>query len=333
MIHHCLLTIICCLFITASDLNPPEAQVLIQSGLEFAYVEEFDSARIYFDKIIQLYPENPAGYFFKVALLQVKMMDECQHTEEKEYFSIMRQAIKCAKKILNEEENLWAEFYLGSSYTYRAVYEGFKNNYLETFKYGVKGGRILQDIIKKDSTFYDAYLGAGTYEYFWARAARYIPFFNLADGDINEAIRKLHIAAEKSIYSKLTSENSLVFIYGEEKQYSKANNIMDSILSKYPDSRTLLWNKAKLEFKKKNYLVAADLYTNLFSIYDTLNNKNYSNLAQCKLFIGKCFYELEEKNKAKEALKDVIRYKEHSKKYPKIKGYCRDAYGLLSRLL
>jgi len=333
MIYHCLLTTVYCLLSAVVDLNPPEMQVLIQSGLEFAYVEEFDSALIYFDEIIQLYPENPAGYFFKAALLQLKMMDQCQYSEEKEYFSLMKQTIKCANKVLKEEENLWAEFYLGSSYTYQAVFQGFKKNYLETFKHGVKGGRILQGIIEKDSIFYDAYLGAGTYQYFWARAARYLPVLKLVGGDANEAIRKLHTAAEKSIYSKLTSKNSLVFIYGEEKNYNKADSIINSILLKYPGSRTLLWNKAELEFKNKNYLIAADLYTNLFSMYDTLNNKNYSNLAQCKLFIGKCFYELQEKDKAKEALKDVIGYKKHSKKYPKIKGYCREAYGLLSRLL
>ena len=65
MIYHCLLTTVYCLLSAVVDLNPPEMQVLIQSGLEFAYVEEFDSALIYFDEIIQLYPENPPDIFLK----------------------------------------------------------------------------------------------------------------------------------------------------------------------------------------------------------------------------------------------------------------------------
>ena len=327
-----LLTTIYCL-LTTFDLNPAELQDLIQSGLEFAYIEEFNSAQVYFDEVIRLYPVNPAGYFFKAALLQIKMMDECQFSDEKEYLALMQKTIKCSEKILNEEENLWARFYLGSSYTYRAVYEGLKNNYFETFTYGVKGGRILQDILKNDSTFYDAYLGAGSFEYFWARAARYLPILKLVGGDINEAIRKLHIAAEKSLYAKPTTKNALVFIYGEEKQYDKATNIIDSLLLGYLGSRTFLWSKANLEFKKKNYYLAADLYDDLFFIYNTHNNKNYANLTQCKLFIGKCFYELQEKENAKQALKDVISFKKFSDKYPQIKKYVREAYGLLSRLL
>jgi tetratricopeptide (TPR) repeat protein len=331
MIYSVLITV-CCFFTSVDNLNPPEVQVLIQTGLKFAYAEKFDSAQIYFDEVIKLFPENPAGYFFKAALLQLKMMDQCQYLEEKEYLLLMDRITQCAEKLLEEKENLWAQFYLGSSYTYRAVYAGFKGDYFETFKYGVKGGKLLQNIIKKDTTFYDAYLGAGSFEYFWARAARYLPVLKLAGGDANEAIRKLHAASEKSLYSGPTAKNSLVFIYGEEGDFNKADSIIDGLLSKYPDSRTFLWNKAELEFNKKNYLVAADLYNNLFSIYNSQNNKNYANLAQCKLFIGKCFYKLKEEKKAKQALKKVISFKKYSDEYPQIKIHCRVAYGLLSRI-
>jgi tetratricopeptide (TPR) repeat protein len=316
-----------------NNINPIEIQELILAGLEYAYVEKFDSSQTYFDKIIDLYPENPAGYFFKAALLQVKMMDECHYNNEKEYLELMERTITKAEKILEQKDNLWAKFYLGSSYTYRAVYEGFKNNYLETFTFGVKGGRILQDIVKKDSTFYDAYLGAGSFEYFWARAARYLPLLRLIGGDVKEALRKLQIAAEKSLYSRQTAKNSLVFICGEEGQYDRAAAIADDLLRQYPESKTFLWSKANLEFKRKNFALAVDLYHDLFTRYDEQNKKNYSNLAQCKLLIGKCYYELDEKEKAKEALKDVIFYKKYSDQYPHIEGYSREAYGMLSRLL
>ncbi|MEO0137232.1 MAG: tetratricopeptide repeat protein [candidate division WOR-3 bacterium] len=317
--------------ILAIDLNPPEVQELIQSGLKFAYIERFDSAAFYFGKVVELYPENPAGYFFKSALLQLKMMDGCHFRDEKEYLDLIKKVRMLCTGILEQEENLWAEFYLGSSYAYQAVYEGLKRNYLETFNYGVKGGRILQGIIKKDSSFYDAYLGAGTYEYFWARASRYLPFLKLTDGNVEEALRKLHLAAEKSIYSGPTARNSLAFIYGEEKRFDIATLIIDSLLAEYPESKTFHWNKAELEFKKKNYEVALRNYEWLFCQY--LDNTNYSNLAQCKLYIGKCHYELKNHTEAKKALKEVIGYKKYQDQYPLIKDYLREAYNLLSKIL
>jgi len=321
------------LFAPHYDLNPAEIQDLIHSGLEFTYVEEFDSAQTYFDKIIAQYPDNPAGYFLMATLLQLQMMDECHNAYEDEYLSFMKKATKYAERILADEENIWAEFYIGSSYINRAFYEGFKGNYFEAFKQTIKASRILKSIVQKDSTFYDAYFGIGTFEYFWARVTRYIPVLRLADGKVSEAIRQLHIAADRSIYSGPISKNVLASIYGEEGEFGKADSIIDRLLMDYSDSRVFLWNKVQLAFKQKNYAHAADLYNRLFAMYDNHNKKNYSNLAYCKLYVGKCFYEIGEKEKAKQALKEVIAYKQHAAEYPQIKDYCREAYGLLSRML
>jgi tetratricopeptide (TPR) repeat protein len=315
------------------DLNPPEIESLIKTGLEYAYVEQFDSAQTYFDEVIVKYPLNPAGYFLKAALFQLKMMDECQFEEEDEYYSLMRESIKRAEVIISEEGNLWAKYYLANAYTYQAVYKGFRKEYFETFKLGVKGGRMMQDLVREDSTFYDAYLAAGTFEYFWARASRYLPILNLGGGNIDGAIEKLRIAAEKSIYSGPTARNSLVFIYGEENRFELAGRIIDSLLAEYPASRTFLWNKAELEFKRENYRAAVIVFGELYERYDAHNEKNYANLAQCRLYIGKCFAALGDKDSARANLKEVIRLKEHSDEYPQINGYCRDAYALLNRLL
>ncbi len=317
---------------TGGDINAEDVQDLIQQGLSYAYVEAFDSARVYFDEIIARYPDNPAGYFFKAGLLQLSMMDMCHFKYGKEYLSLMKQVRNKADAILSQEDNPWASFYLGSSYTYQAVYEGLQGNYFETFQLGVKGGRMLQEIIKRDSTFYDAYLGAGTYEYFWARAARYLPVLKLSGGNVEEAIRKLHVAAQKSLYSGPTANNSLAFIYGEEGMFEEADRHIDTLLQHYPGGRTFIWNKAELEYKRKNYQDAKIHYQILFDAYDSIPAKNYANLAQCKLFIGKCYYELGDKQKAKQAFKDVIGYKKFSDEFPKIKTYTRDAYGMLSRI-
>ena len=314
-------------------MNPPEVESLTIAGLEYAYVEQFDSAQMYFDEVIAKYPVNPAGYFLKAALVQLKMMDKCQFMEEDEYYGLMREAIKRAEAIIAVENSVWAKYYLANAYTYQAVYKGFRKEYFETFKLGVKGGRMMQDLLREDSTFYDAYLAAGTFEYFWARASRYLPVLNLGGGDIEGAIEKLHIAAERSIYSGPTARNSLVFIYGEEGEFELAGEIMDSLIAEYPTSRTFLWNKAELEFKRKNYRAAASAFEELYERYDAHNEKNYANLAQCRLYIGKCFAALGDKDSARANLKEVIGLKVHSGEYPQINGYCREAYALLNRLL
>lgn len=315
----------------ATDLNPPDIQNLIKSGLDFSYVENFDSAGAYFRCVMELYPENPAGYFFQGALLQLKMMDGCRYDEEKEYLRLMKKALDLSSAILKSEDNEWAEFYQANHYVYRAVYEGTKRNYLETFNYGLKGGRMMQALLRKDSTFYDAFLAVGTFEYFWARASRYLPILKLAGGDANEAIRKLRVAAENSCYSGPTAENSLTFVYTEEGNYDKARQFADTLLARYPRSKTFQWNKAGLEYRDKNYAAAAESYQRLFEGYESLNN--YANLCQCKLFIGKCYYALKDKEKARQVLKDAIYYQKYSGSCPQIKSFVREAYSLLSKII
>ena len=40
-----------------------EADSLLRLGTKYIYNVQFDSASYYFDKVIKLYPEHPAGYF------------------------------------------------------------------------------------------------------------------------------------------------------------------------------------------------------------------------------------------------------------------------------
>jgi hypothetical protein len=211
------------------------------------------------------------------------------------------------------------------------VYEGTKRNYLETFNYGLRGGRMMQALLKKDTTFYDAFLAVGTFEYFWARAGRYLPILKLAGGDANEAIRKLRVAAEKSLFSGPTAENSLAFVFTEEGDYGKARRYADTLLIRYPKSKTFMWNKAGLEFRDKNYAAAAESYQRLFQAYEPLDN--FANMCQCKLFMGKCYNALQDREKARQALKDAINYRKHSDAYPQIKAYVREAYSILSKIL
>ncbi len=318
-------------WLAAVDLNPPEMQALIKLGLDFSYVENFDSAGYYFRQAIERDPDNPAGYFFLGALMQLEMMDGCQYRKEKEYLAVMKQGLQRAEKILEQEDNCWAEFYRANYYVYRAVYEGTKRNYLETFNLGMKGGRLMQSLLKKDSTFYDAYLAAGTFEYFWARAQRYLPILKLAGGDHREAIRKIRVAAQRSLYSGPTAENSLAFIFTEEDDFVEAARYADTLRLRYPASKTFLWNKANLVFKQRHYAEAAELYGELFRRYEPL--ANYSNLAQCKLLMGTCYYELGDREKARQAFKDVIAYKKYGSDYPLIKGYVREAYSWLSKVM
>jgi hypothetical protein len=49
--------------------------------------------------------------------------------------------------------------------------------------------------------------------------------------------------------------------------------------------------------------------------------------------VGNCYYRLGDREPARQALKEVIAGKKHAKEYPLIKGYVREAYALLSKIM
>jgi len=297
-----------CLLTTAPNLNPPEVQALLQSGLAFAYVEEFDSAAVYFDELIERYPQNPSGYFFKAALLQVKMLDRSDYRAEEEYLSLMRTAIHRSEDILEHENNLWAEFYLGSGYTYRAVHEGLKGNYWETFKYGVKGGRILQNIIKKDSTFYDAYLGLGSYHY-WAsvttKALRWLPFFR---DERKRGIEEVKLSAEKSLYSKESALYGLIYIYLEEKEYDQAIRLSREMNQQFPESKLFLWPLAEALYLKKEWMNSIACYQQILKLIQNPDPSGYFNTIECRHRMAESYLHLKMYDKCKEECEKILKY-------------------------
>ncbi|MEO0225669.1 MAG: hypothetical protein ABIL05_01825 [candidate division WOR-3 bacterium] len=312
------------LFYLYADLNPPEVQNYIQRGLNFAYVESFESASAWFDSVIINYPNNPAGWFFKAALIQVYMMDACRNDREKEYYHLIDSAVVRAERNLNNGQNPWALYYLGSSYTYRAVYEGVKKNYWTAFSLGLKGGKILKRLIELYPEFYDAYLGAGSFDYFWARASHYLPVLKLV-GDFNKGIEEIKVARDRSIYSQVAAQNALVWIYTQEKNFVEGIKLAEDLLTRYSNSRTFLWSMAGILTASKNHERAIFYYQRLYNIYDSLNEKNYANLAQTKLCIARSFFEIKKNKEARQACDQVISFYRYHRQYPQIIDYVNEA--------
>lgn len=312
------------LFLLATDLNPPGAESLILKGLEYAYVESFAQADAWFDSVRRTWPDNPAGWFFKAALLQVYMMDGCRTDREAEYYELIDSTVEKASRIAGSEKNPWAQYYLGSASTYRAVFEGSKKNYWVAFSLGMKGGKIMKRLIENYPEFYDAYLGAGSYDYFWARASRYLPVLRLV-GDFTKGATEITAAMNKSTYSKITGQNALVWIYTQEGRFTEGIELARDLVKDYPNSRTFLWSMGGIFLASKQYEDAIGVFERLYSIYDSLNEKNYANLAQCRLYVARCLFELDRTEECLKTCDEVIGFYRYRSSFPQITNYVNEA--------
>ncbi|RKX69060.1 hypothetical protein DRP53_09305 [candidate division WOR-3 bacterium] len=291
------------LLLLTIDLNPPHLVELIQKGLECAYVERFTEAEAYFDSVIISFPDNPAGYFFKAALIELYIMDTYDYHREKEFFALIDTTIGKARRVLKKEGNGWAQFYYASALVYRAVYEGFKRNYWATFYHGIKGGREMRRVIEYDSTLYDAYLGIGVYEYFWATASRYLPILKLF-GNWEDGVRKIEIAKDSGQFAAVTAMNALCWIMTVEKRPDVAVALAETLIGRYPSSRTFRWTLARAYLAAGRADEAIAIYRELLNYYQQV--KNTTNIAQVNLDIARCLIVAGREGEAKTHLEVVL---------------------------
>jgi tetratricopeptide (TPR) repeat protein len=236
------LPIICIILHFEVKAQTDSTHQLIINGIDFASTLQYEKAIEVFDKIINLQPENPRGYFLKSAayfwIFSTDMHNEAVGDTLKEW---SLRAVEVAENRLNVNENdIDALFFLGGAYGTLGRYYGATKSYIKAYWYGQKGKNYLEQVIENDSTYYDAYLGLGIYHYLADILPKFVKILSFIlglEGDKDQGIAELNLAAEKGIYTKTEALFFLGAIYTyREREYEKAVKIFNRLLQQYPNN-------------------------------------------------------------------------------------------------
>ncbi len=329
-------------------LNTPlnrEIDSLILVLLEFTYRENYGVALSIADEIIQKYPQEPDGYFFKAAVYDYYMEDYHTDRYSDKFFSNMELAEQKAKAKLNSltdpKERAWMNFYIAGAAGYRAMRAGREGNYLVAIKYALEGLKPLKNALEEDTTLYDAYFPLGIYHYALSRAPNrigIIPSFLLSkdrDKDKERGIRYLETAWKKGRYTSVISSLTLAWVLSQEGRSKEAIPILKGYVEAYPESRYFKWVYGYLLIKEGRFQEAEEIYDKLLYLVlrdqpDSPYNAVYVSysLGYTKYFLGKfeealrLFILAEEyydkappkvKGELKEVIEQVIKMKERTK--------------------
>jgi len=239
---YCLIFLIYLLTCFEVNAQVDSTQQLIIKGIDYASTLKYEKAIKAFDELIQREPKNPRGYFLKSAtyfwIFSTDMHNEAVGDTLKD---LSLQAIEIAENWLDEnEDDIDALFYLGGSYGTLGRYYGATKSFLKAYWYGQKGKNYLEEVVEKDSTYYDAYLGLGIYHYLADVLPKFVKILSFVlgvEGDKDLGIKELNIASEKGRYTKSEALFFLGAIYTyREREYEKAIKIFTKLLDKYPDN-------------------------------------------------------------------------------------------------
>ena len=180
-------------------------------------------------------------------------------------------------------------FYRGSAYGYLAYFQGQTGQWLKALTNGLKAIKDLQACTERDSTFYEAYLGLGTYKYWRStklKAVLWLPF--LSDRR-KEGIADLKRALSSPSYARYMAMHQLIYILIDYGQYEEALNYARQAIARFPKSQFMWWAYAHVYFKSHNYPKALKAYRRLLQLIENHPESNPSHWLDCQVRIAEMY--------------------------------------------
>lgn len=255
------LRIISLLFAILININSLFAQQhieqIIKEGIKQTYNFQFQQAEKTFSELIKKYPNDPRSYHYKSTIFLWNYLGNSDKKDFDKFIQYSDQAISLAEKVLKSSaKNENAKFIIGSSNGYRAIAFGKAEKYLDMIWASKKSSDQLSDVIELNNQNYDAYLGLGLFKFALSKVPSAFKWalstigFN---GDQDEGLRYINIAAEKGSFAKVEACFYLAQIYSEFfNDYDKSSIILDQLISDFPGNMLFIYTSAVNDLKERN---------------------------------------------------------------------------------
>jgi tetratricopeptide (TPR) repeat protein len=273
------------------NMDSPEVNTIIFTGLRLVYADSTLQAVDEFKKLIDIFPDDPIGYFYVAATLQNVMDDYRNYSYSDEFDKYLNLAIKTAED-RKKKGNLDAYdyLYLGGAIGFRGIHEALTGDWFDAFVDGLKGKGYLEKALKVDPQMYDVYYGLGSY-HFWrslkSRSFWWLPFI----GDNRQkGIDMIMLAIEKGKYAKQDAELALVRIWVENKEYDKAFAQIDKLSQIYHNKPYLLWLLGRAQVETNMYSGAIQTYQDLLEALTTSPYYAPAGEVECRYDLALAYY-------------------------------------------
>jgi tetratricopeptide (TPR) repeat protein len=256
--------VVICLFLPGPEVHPqriPETMLhnSLNRGIDLILKQEYSRADSVFGEAVHKFPDHPAGYLYRAAVMQAYSIDFDVNVEEARFDSLL----DIGKSRAENLDSPWREYYLGmadGSDAYARIESG---DWLGGVRKGISSASEFETVVETDSDFYDAYVGLGTYYYWSSRKTAFIRWLPFVRDNREEGIRLLLLGARNSVYSRFAAVSALVSIYLDSEEFADAEKWSRYGLDSYPGNRIFLWGYATSLDRQKKYREAVVAYERL----------------------------------------------------------------------
>ncbi len=322
-----------CLLLFSSLPGTETRSALFLQGLEHSINEKYDAAISLFSECAQEDPADPAPHFFLATIWQSKMMDfETQMWNDTFLVEIERTIHLCETWLSTQPDNPDIQFYYASALAYKSFHISRQGQYLTGLRLGFQAVERLNEIVSRDSCYYDAYLGIGSYLYwrsYLTRKLTWLPFFR---DQRENGIELIKMSYEHGTISKWAALSNLAWIYIKEERFEEAITWAEAGLANFSNSRFFLWPLGDAQFYKEDFASALATYNQLLQSVTAEEFNNRYNETVLHLKIAKCLYELNNYEESKFHAQMVLEIEPHAEVQRRLEEKRADAKDILKRI-
>lgn len=257
--------------------------LFIHRGIKATIMQNYDLAMTTFDSLKTVSGEDPRPYFYQAAALQARMMDFEDYSEEDRFLQLLDQSAVLAEQWIKIDSlSAMGYFFKGAAISYRGFYYAQRKNYFKGLRDAIVGIKHLNQAVKTDSSYYDAYLGIGTYKYWRSRLTKYFKWLPFFPDQRKEGIRLIEKAVQHGRYGRDVAINGLIWIEIDRRNFVKAINLSRLMQKKYPGSRYFMWPLAAAFFKAGRFAEAIEQYEKLIQSLNSEKKNNHYNEILCR---------------------------------------------------
>ena len=284
----------------------------IQRGLDASYCEDYDSAKFYINKAIEIDTNNPLGYFAYTGLFRIYTSDFVTDSLLDSFFYYADKTVEKANlRIKKNKNDGWGYFFLGTINMYISSLYVEKGNYLKSLSFAEKSVNEIRLCLARNPDLYDAYLVMGSYEYLKGS-------FPLWSAYKDKGIEKIRIASRMSTYSRHMAKNILAILLQREGRYDESLKVAKELVAAYPQSRTFRWTLCKAYLAKGEWDEAIESYKYLLQNIIEEQPDNIYNIIQVELSLANAYYNKREFDNVIELCNDIFEKGKNNEKVKKM---------------
>ncbi len=258
----------------------------VNRGLEYEYNFNWDKARTVFEGMIKKYPDDPRGFHYQAGIYLWYYLSNHDNQSYKNFVEYSDSAIDKARNILNKQpDNITILYILGSDYSYRTIAFAKAEKFLDAVWASKKSESYLSRVLQLDSTYYDAYLGLGLYNFGVGQipsAFRWALSLAGIHGDKETGLRYIMKAAKYGDFSKTEAEYYLSQILTDYYfNYNSAAHLLQNLVAVYPRNILFSYSLAALDIKRRKLNEAGYLLKKILKSKDP----NFSQIISFSNFL------------------------------------------------